>query len=107
AGLLPNYTLIDDSVTLDVSLSWIDPDNEEYHDDPFTLERGSEKALRDFAPGATFYSRGYGIEVDAIDLGRSHSNLSTWACCPACGYVHEEGPTPTRCPRCDKPEIAD
>src|SRR5699024_11327049 len=68
--------------------------NEEYHEDPFTLARGSEQALRDFAPGATFYSRGYAIEVDAVDLGRSQGHVRTWRCCPACGYVHEEGPVP-------------
>nr|WP_227993825.1 DEAD/DEAH box helicase [Pseudactinotalea sp. HY160] len=109
AGLLPNYTLIDDSVTLDVSLSWIDPDTDSFQEDAFSLGRGSERALRDFAPGATFYSRGYAVEVDAIDFSRSRHRIRTWACCAACGHVHDvaDGPAPARCPRCDKPEIAD
>ena len=29
-GILPNYTLLDDMVTLDVSVTWIDPETQEY-----------------------------------------------------------------------------
>src|SRR5690606_13470544 len=105
-GLLPNYTLLDDSVTLEVSLSWIDPETQEYRDEPFTVARGSAHALRDFAPGATFYTRGYAIEIDAVDLGPE--DVRIWVCCPACGYVHEDADhPPTRCPRCDTTGIAD
>ncbi|GAB2622919.1 DEAD/DEAH box helicase [Pseudactinotalea suaedae] len=104
-GLLPNYTLLDDSVTLEVSLSWIDPETQEYRDEPIVVERGSAQALRDFAPGATFYARGYAIEIDAVELGPD--SVRTWICCPACGYVQEEEPAPSTCPRCRATGIAD
>ena len=68
-GLLPNYTLLDDSVTLDVTLSWVDPDTGEYETEPFSYHRGGTQALRDFAPGASFYANGHRLEIDAIDLG--------------------------------------
>ena len=29
-GILPNYTLLDDMVTLDVAVTWIDPETQEF-----------------------------------------------------------------------------
>ncbi|PRZ08599.1 uncharacterized protein DUF1998 [Isoptericola sp. CG 20/1183] len=114
-GLLPNYTLLDDSVALEVSLSWIDPDSRDYRTEHLELSRGSAQALRDFAPGSTFYARGYAIAIDALDLGRGDDAVRTWACCPACGYsadVTDAGApgaetAPTSCPRCGDDGISD
>ena len=68
-GLLPNYTLIDDSVTLEVALTWVDPDTQEWQYESTSLQRASANALREFAPGSTFYARGLEIAIDAVDLG--------------------------------------
>ncbi|MFI8523096.1 DEAD/DEAH box helicase [Promicromonospora sukumoe] len=119
-GLLPNYTLLDDSVTLEVSLSWIDPDSQEYQNERMELTRGSAQALRDFAPGAVFYARGYAIEIDALDLGRGDDAIRRWVCCPVCGYTQDltagtsvpsDGADlasgPAACPRCGDHGIAD
>jgi hypothetical protein len=114
-GLLPNYTLLDDSVALEVSLSWIDPDTQDFAHENMELTRGSAQALRDFAPGSTFYARGYAIEIDALDLGRGEDTIRTWACCPSCGYssdITDAGlaggnSAPTACPRCQDAAIAD
>jgi ATP-dependent helicase YprA (DUF1998 family) len=107
-GLLPNYTLVDDSVTLDVSLSWTDPDSGEFQTDAFSYRRGGAQALRDFAPGATFYAGGHALRVDAIDLGRSGDAIRAWVLCPACGYAAGPDPGPVvTCPRCGAAGIAD
>ena len=46
-GILPNYTLIDDMVTLDVSVTWIDPETQEYHTEPESFAPlGGERAAR-------------------------------------------------------------
>ena len=46
-GVLPNYTLLDDAVTLDVALTWIDPDTQEYVTDQVVLPaRLGERAAR-------------------------------------------------------------
>ena len=37
--------------------------------DSAQFQRGSAQALREFAPGATFYARGWEIAIDAVDLG--------------------------------------
>ncbi|MFG1918250.1 DEAD/DEAH box helicase [Micromonospora sp. NPDC048898] len=111
-GLLPNYTLLDDTVTLDVGLSWTDPDTGAYEYGSARFERGSAQALREFAPGATFYARGWEIEIDAIDLGLDGASVRTWALCPACGFavdVVESGrevPVAS-CPRCGSTGIDD
>ncbi|WP_144679692.1 DEAD/DEAH box helicase [Cellulosimicrobium sp. TH-20] len=114
-GLLPNYTLLDDSVALEVSLSWVDPDSQEFRTELMELGRGSAQALRDFAPGSTFYARGYAIAVDALDLGRDDDAVRTWACCPHCGFTNDvtdaSAPGGTAalaaCPRCGSPALAD
>ena len=114
-GILPNYTLLDDSVTLDVALTWIDPDTGEFRSEPTSISRGAASALREFAPGATFYARGLEIEVDSIDLGRDGDAIRTWACCPDCGYTTDATPAGgaggmppvSVCPRCGGGGIAD
>lgn len=108
-GILPNYTLLDDSVTLDVTLSWIDPDTQEYMSEPASFNRGASLALREFAPGATFYARGYKIQVDAVDLGTQGEAILKWVFCPSCGYSRGlgDGNPPAFCPRCGEPAIAD
>lgn len=109
-GLLPNYTLLDDSVTLSVAVHWVDPASAEWRQTDFELKRASAQALRDFAPGSTFYAGGYAIEIDAVDLGVDNDAIRTWACCPACGFIaelHIDRAAPTTCPRCGSAAIAD
>ncbi len=111
-GLLPNYTLLDDSVTLSVSVNWQNPETQEFEHSEFELIRGSTQALRDFAPGSTFYSRGFAIAIDAIDLGPEGEHVRTWACCPRCGFAADLDPTApaaavSQCPRCGSGGIAD
>ncbi|MGW9183833.1 DEAD/DEAH box helicase [Agromyces sp. NPDC055661] len=109
-GLLPNYSLIDDSVRLDVALSWIDPDSLEYRDKAITYERGAGIAISELAPGAVFYAQGIEITVDAVDLGSGGEAVRTWSFCPACGFGYDHGAveqTHGTCPRCGASGIAD
>ncbi|KQM81287.1 DEAD/DEAH box helicase [Agromyces sp. Leaf222] len=109
-GLLPNYSLIDDSVRLDVALSWIDPDSLEYRDRAFSYERGAGVAISELAPGAVFYAQGLEIGIDSIDLGSGGEAVRTWSFCPACGHGYDHGTVEalrTSCPRCGSTGIAD
>jgi len=104
-GLLPNYTLLDDSVTLEVALTWIDPETQEYQYESSSFQRSSANALREFAPGSTFYARGMEIAIDTVDLGVGESAIRRMAFCPTCGYAAElnTGAKPAAikaCPRC-------
>ncbi|CAM3470417.1 DEAD/DEAH box helicase [Occultella aeris] len=111
-GILPNYTLLDDTVTLDVGLSWVDPDTNTFESSHAQFQRGSANAIRDFAPGATFYARGWEIAIDAVDLGMDGESIRPWAFCPACGFAADvalEGKEQryATCPRCGSAGIAD
>ncbi|HZL02482.1 MAG TPA: helicase-related protein, partial [Cellulomonas sp.] len=111
-GLLPNYTLLDDAVTLDVGLSWVDPDSGEFQTDHASFRRAAGQAIRELAPGATFYARGWQIAVDVVDLGVDGSAVRPWVFCPACGYAVDVATSgiiaaPNACPRCGSAGIAD
>ncbi len=111
-GLLPNYTLLDDSVTLDVSVTWRDPDTDAFVSEPRSFQRASANALREFAPGATFYARGLEMDIDGLDLGSQASLIRRWAWCDCCGYgvdLDQNGQslTVSTCPRCGSAQIAD
>ncbi|MFI6756076.1 DEAD/DEAH box helicase [Rhodococcus coprophilus] len=111
-GVLPNYTLLDDSVTLDVGVTWIDPDTNQYMGEATSYQRGSRVALTELAPGATFYAQGLAARIDAVDLGAGESNIHTWRLCPQCGWAGitlagEEPPVVHSCPRCGTGAIAD
>lgn len=111
-GVLPNYTLLDDAVTLDVGVTWIDPDSNEYMGDELSYQRGSRVALTELAPGATFYAQGLAVTIDAVDLGAGESNIHAWQVCPQCGWAMT-GPyggavePAATCPRCHSAAIAD
>ncbi|MGS2809905.1 DEAD/DEAH box helicase [Nocardia sp. MW-W600-9] len=111
-GVLPNYTLLDDAVSLDVGITWIDPDTNEYAEDTASYQRGSRVALTELAPGATFYAQGLAVEIDAVDLGAGESAIHTWRVCPSCGWAGishgaDRTPPPIQCPRCHTGAIAD
>ncbi|KQH76193.1 DEAD/DEAH box helicase [Mycobacterium gordonae] len=105
-GVLPNYTLLDDAVTLDVGVTWIDPDSNEYMGEELSYQRGSRVALTELAPGATFYAQGLAVTIDAVDLGTGECNIHLWQVCPQCGWVGAGVPAAS-CPRCHSVAIGD
>lgn len=98
-GLLPNYTLLDDSVTLDVVVTWLDPDTQDWQEEDTSISRASAQALQDFPPGASFYARGMEIRIDAVEVGPEGDAIRTWSFCAECGWVTDANPAPP-CPRC-------
>ncbi|MCY7299467.1 MAG: DUF1998 domain-containing protein, partial [Ilumatobacteraceae bacterium] len=111
-GVLPNYTLLDDNVRLDVALSWIDPDTQEFQHDAVSYDRGAAIAISELAPGAVFYAQGVEITIDAVDLGSHGAAIQQWAFCPECGFARDTAipVTPAvgaTCPRCSSKGIAD
>ena len=110
-GLLPNYSLLDDTVELDAQISWIDPETEKFDSDSLVIPRGSARALTELAPGARFYAHGLELRVDGIEIGQDQAEIGHFAMCDQCGYLKELGaPTeasPRSCPRCGGVGIAD
>jgi ATP-dependent helicase YprA (DUF1998 family) len=109
-GLLPNYTLLDDRTTLDVSLWWVNEEEggERYASTEYTYTRGSMTALTELAPGAVFYAAGQRIRVDALDSGpRDEPLWRSWRLCPECGWGSTDEAVPPACPRCGSTRIRD
>ncbi len=111
-GILPNYTLIGDATRLEVSITTYDPQTDSYTYDTTDVLRPTAQALREFAPGATFYARGLEIQVDALDLGTEADSIRTFAFCPDCGYavdLHQAGHAEDLgpCPRCGSDGLVD
>lgn len=110
-GILPNYTLLDDTVTLEARVTWIDPETGAYESEAETVQRASAQALRELAPGATFYARGLAMRIDGLDLGQDASDVRSWVWCSACGYAVDvtdaAGAVVAVCPRCGSAQLKD
>lgn len=107
-GLLPNFTLFDDAVSLDVTLIYQD-EQDQWQQLPSDYERAGFTALAELAPGNTFYADGRELRIDTVDLGSDGSSVHRTAFCPDCGHsMRLEGSQgPSSCPVCQKPGIAD
>ncbi len=117
-GLFPNYTLVGDSVTLDVGVSYRDDETGLFKADSESFARSAGVAIQELAPGATFYAKGMEIKIDAVDLGANQREIQHWQLCPQCGWKKPvrkvAGVTENRyqgqesaCPRCKTTGIED
>ncbi|KOV62862.1 DEAD/DEAH box helicase [Streptomyces sp. MMG1121] len=126
-GLLPNYSLVEDGVRLEASLTRKEParrargaDADEvpasqWRTETRTYKRPSESALTELAPGNSYYVLGYHHTIDGFDLGPRpkedeedpRSTVVAWRVCRECGYVRtRNAETDTSaCPRCAGPGI--
>lgn len=103
-GILPNFTLLDDVVDLNLSVSYLDEDLE-VDSTTYDYSRGASSALTELAPGATFYAQGVAATIDAVDLGPENAFLEQWRICPECSHSEvvppsEEMGTSRSCPAC-------
>jgi DEAD/DEAH box helicase domain-containing protein len=108
AGLLPNYAFPESGVTLR-SILYRNPQDgdQDVWDEEFV--RPAPQALRELAPGATFYADGRRVQVDQIDLS-GEEVLERWRFCDRCAYMErvvEEGSPKNSCPRCGSPTWSD
>ena len=109
-GLLPNFTLLDDSVKLELSVSYMKPGTLEFDTQRFDYSRGISSALFELAPGATFYAQGIAATIDSVELGADGSSVEQWRLCPSCSYSQFESlaqGVPGACPECGDPHFAD
>jgi replicative superfamily II helicase len=112
-GLLPNYSLIDVSTTLEATLTWQDEDkdgNKRYLGELRDYNRSARQALFELAPGNHFYIQGYHHKITGLDIGRPSRPLwEQWRICSECGYVRDElAPQDTSpCPRCHNDQLGD
>ena len=114
-GLLPNYTLFDDTVTLEVSLWRTNPahDPQDARSTRFTSDasdyaRPASVAISELAPGNYFYVDAHRVRVDAVDVGTEHEPAhATWRFCPICAWASTEAAAVDDCPRCGTDGVKD
>ncbi len=109
-GLLPNFTLLDETVEFHLSVSTFNDVIQEFETEALQYSRGISSALVELAPGNTFYVQGVAAKIDTVDLGSEQSAIVHWRVCPACSYSEEStddaaGAGP--CPNCKAPGFAD
>lgn len=107
-GILPNFTLFDDAVSLEATLTYRD-EHDNWKHIPAEYERSGFTALTELAPGSHFYAGGHELEIDAVDVGSDGAGVRRVAFCPDCGHSQEIAPTERldACPKCHRPGIAD
>jgi hypothetical protein len=107
-GLLPSYGLLDDRTHLDIGLWWTDEETGASDSSNDSYVRGSRTALRELAPGTTFYVRGMSVEIDGLDLGGARNPATQERrFCPSCGWSGPVDVAISACPRCWEPAAAD
>ena len=112
-GLLPNYSLIDSSTTLEATLTWDEEDADgakRYVTELREYARPASQALTELAPGNHYYIHGYRHYVTGLDLGSAkHPAWERWRVCQECGFVREghDADDVTPCPRCGNTRIGD
>ena len=107
AGLLPNYAFPESGVTLRSILYRTGEDGGDVWDREYV--RPAPRAIRELAPGATFYADGRRVTVDQIDLS-GDDTLEKWRLCDRCGHmkhVVEDADSHPSCPRCGSPTWSD
>lgn len=112
-GLLPNYALVDTATTLEATLTWQEtlPDGDRrYYSEVREYPRPARHALRELAPGNSYYVRGYRHEVSSLDIGTpDRPAYRQWRICGQCGYVRTSNAREdaSACPRCQDRGIGD
>lgn len=108
-GFLPNYAFGDDDVELiTYRRQRAAVDGPAFEQQRFV--RGAGTALRDFAPGNTFYGGGRQVEINTLDLGKdSKRHVEDWRYCPECAHLarNREEEAGKRCPMCGSPNWGD
>ena len=115
-GLLPNYTLFDDTVSLEVSL-WRpneaydagDEQSKRFISEASDYVRPASVAIRELAPGNYFYVDAHRVRVDAVDNGTEHEPAhALWRFCPICAWASTDAAAAVNaCPRCGTEGVKD
>ena len=109
-GLLPNYAFQEDVIELTGIILDEQKKDEQtgiYVKEKERFVRPAKMALREFAPGNTFYGGGYKLQVEQLDVGGSKKTLiEKWRACRSCGHFERQISKDTSilsCPKCNDP----
>lgn len=107
--LLPNFTLVDDTVDLNITMGRLDPSTEEFTTETREYTRSVRTALHELAPGATFYVQSVAATIDAVEFTPGTA-VEQWRMCPVCSYMTrdpEQVAEARLCPNCHTGRFSD
>lgn len=103
AMLLPNYAFPEPGINLQSILWRKEGENPPVYE-KIRVPRPASAGLRELVPGETFFTHGYHVKIDQVDLAQyteSELSGSFWRFCPDCDHVEiVKDNTPSTCPRC-------
>lgn len=98
-GLLPNFTLVDDTVELNIQRDTMDPVSHEFSTETLAYTRPIAQALYEFAPGSVFYVQSLAARIDGVEFDRD-GGIEQWRLCPVCSYGAPIVALPEDCRAC-------
>ncbi len=106
-GILPNYAFPESGVRLNAEVYFPKPwgRNPERHE----WVRGAGEAIRDLAPGNTFYAQRRRFEITRVEMGPAdNADVTRWRFCSRCRHIEEVRPEPAaHCPECQASDWQD
>jgi DEAD/DEAH box helicase domain-containing protein len=111
-GALPNYAFPEAAARLRTVIFRKKADKRDdaergYQSWSYEYVRAPANALGEFAPGSTFYTGGYQVKTDRVDL--ASQGVESWRFCPSCNHSErvDDRDEHLRCPACDDPTWPD
>lgn len=105
-GLLPNYAFPETGVTLNAQIKrkkQVDGKTEYKYEDFSEIVRPSSSALTELAPANTFYSQGYKLKSEGLEI-KSQEDYEDYRFCSNCDHLKKEidveEEQQTQCPAC-------
>lgn len=106
-GVLPNYAFPESGVRLNAEVyfprAWgRDPER-------FEWVRGAGEAIRDLAPGNTFYAQKRRFNITRVEMGTSdNADVTRWRFCSRCTHIEEvKVEAASHCPECQASDWQD
>lgn len=101
-GLLPNYAFPETGVTLKASIARKPlEEGKPFEIKELEVVRPAYSAIRDFVPGAYFYTQGYKLAVDAVNVASWNEECLTYRFCSECDNLEiDTQPVAQNCKKC-------
>lgn len=99
-GVLPNYAFPETGITLQASISNKEPNGEWGTPETIKLVRSAKSGLRELAPGNYFYTQGYRLPINGIEVPPNEHAMS-YRICSNCDHVETDiSLHQGACPKC-------
>lgn len=101
-GLLPNYAFPETGVSLKASIAKKSgTDDHKYELQELEVVRPASSAIREFAPVGHFYTQGYKLAIDSVNVASWSEECLTYRYCSDCDNIEVDSvPLASSCSKC-------